>query len=90
MGLEFVEIYMEVEDKFDILFETNEFQNVVTVGDFYKLIISKVDFQDVGYCIKLRVFNRFRKFCIEELGQARRDISPNKSLNIIFENPMTK
>ena len=42
MGLDFVEIVMEVEETFGIRFRSEEFSSIQTVGDFVSLIRSRI------------------------------------------------
>lgn len=84
MGLDFLEIMMIVEEKFQICFEEDDFSEVRTVGDFYEIIVKKVDFVDVEYCASQRIFYKFRKYCTEELKLKRSEIVLEADLTNIF------
>lgn len=88
MGLDFVEIVMEVEQQLAIEFEDDDFQNIVTVGDFYDLTISKIDFQNVESGIRHTVFQKFRDMSLQECNIAKNDISLNTPLEALFKNPI--
>ncbi len=48
MGLDAVEIVMEVEEVFDIQIADEAAQRIVTVGDLFECIVEKVRFSGSG------------------------------------------
>jgi acyl carrier protein len=66
MGLESVEIVMDVEDHFGITIQNTEAERVRTVGDLVALIQSRIEAAHVAVCPTLASFLKLRA-CVREL-----------------------
>ena len=78
MGLDVVEIVLRVEETFGVDLPDDELGSVSTVGDLYKLLLSKLDRSYA--CLSSRAFYRVRKSMVEVLGVPRRSIRPSTEL----------
>jgi len=67
MGLDAVEIVMDVEDHFGIVIQSNEAERVRTVGDLVSLIQSRIEAAHVAYCPTLASFLQLRS-CVREIA----------------------
>ena len=76
MGLDSVEILMEIEDVFDIQLEDAEAEKMRTPGDLIESVLSKVSRADVTVCLTQRAFNLLRKALLRALPLKRRQIAP--------------
>ena len=90
MGLDFVEIIMEVEDRLCIVFDEEDLFEVSTLGQFHNAVISKMNFDSSLVCASQRYFYKFRKYCINQLGQSRESIRLERKLNTLFQEPISK
>jgi hypothetical protein len=78
MGLGFVEIVMAVEDTFQVHFGDNEFGNVLTVGDLYNLLLTKLPCgAPSGQCVTSVAFYRLRRGLVEHFGASRKEVKPS-------------
>ena len=76
MGLDGVEIVMEVEGVFDIRIEDAEAEKLVTPGDLIELVMRKVGCADAAGCLTQRAFNRLRVALQHQLPLKRKEIAP--------------
>ena len=76
MGLDAVEIVMEVEEAFDIRLEDAEVVKVSTPRDLIDLVMGKVAQSDAAGCLTQRAFNRLRAALLRQLPLKRQDIAP--------------
>lgn len=74
MGLDAVEIVMEIEDTFHISLEDGELQNTVTVQALSDLVQSKVHASDNSTCLNMVAFNIIRKAMIQVLKIERNNV----------------
>ncbi|MCX6923126.1 MAG: acyl carrier protein [Verrucomicrobia bacterium] len=77
MGLDAVEIVMEVETVFDIRLEDAEVEKASTPRDLLDLVMRKVALADIAGCLTQRAFNLLRAALLLQLPLKRRDIAPN-------------
>jgi len=77
MGLDGVELLIAVEEKFGISITDEEAQRLITVGQLYNLIVSKLPTSDT--CGSMIVFNRLRRG-FQAVGISRGEISPETLL----------
>ncbi len=77
MGLDLVDMFMEIEEAFDIRIEQADVDKVVTPGDLIDLVMSKVALADAAGCLTQRAFNRLRAALLRQLPLKRRDIAPS-------------
>lgn len=74
MGLDAVEIVMEIEDTFHISLEDGELQNTVTVQALCDLVQTKVHASDNSACLNIIAFNLLRKAIIQECKAERKNV----------------
>jgi hypothetical protein len=84
MGLDGVELVLAVEDAFAIHMEDEEARKVVTVGDFYNLVLAKLQGEDTNRCLTSAAFYRTRRGFVDGLGMNRRGIGPSTTLEAIL------
>lgn len=73
MGLDSVELIMRIEEEFSIEISDIEAGEILTVGDFYKLILKKIDRADDNQEIWEMLCNAI----IEQGGVPRAKITPD-------------
>jgi acyl carrier protein len=84
MGLDTVELVLRVEETFGLDLPDDELESVATVGDLYKLLLSKLDGSYA--CLSSRAFYRVRRSMVEVLGVSRRSIRPSTELQPLLGN----
>lgn len=94
MGLDFFELKMEIEDRFEITLEEDDWYSptgsvIETAGDFYitilrKLIIWKSARQDIG--VNFRVWDEVRDKISQVTGRPPESIRLGDSLQNLFPN----
>lgn len=78
MGLDTVELVMRIEEEFGIDLPDEELQSIKTVGELYRLVLTKLE---TGESQRLnRAFYRLRRAMIACLGVSRRIIRPSTKL----------
>jgi len=84
MGLDIVELFMAVEDAFQIHIENEEAEKAGTVGALHELVIAKLQGQDSKRCLTSAAFYRTRRGIVGALGIDRREIRPSTPLDTIL------
>jgi acyl carrier protein len=85
MGLDAVELLMEVEETFDIKIDDNDYPEIRTAGDLYDLIVARTPKQTSGRnCLSPRVFCRFRRALTTSFNIARSTIRLDTSLTSLI------
>jgi acyl carrier protein len=79
MGLDAVEIVMRTEDEFSITILDDEAAAAITVGDFYQVVLAKLDV--TPGCLTSKAFYTTRRALVDALGVARRSIRPSTRLS---------
>jgi hypothetical protein len=67
MGLDVVELVMELEDRFGIDLTDEDLEGTQTVADLYRLVVSKLEHKEAWPCLTSVLFLRMRK-ALMELG----------------------
>lgn len=80
MGLDTVELALEVEERFGISLPDEECQKVTTVDDLYQLVLSKLDKADPTKCLTSATFYRVRKGIADVIGVDKRTLKPDTPL----------
>lgn len=83
MGLDAVELVMEVEDRFGIKVPDAEACRMRTVADVAAFVISQLP-RSSGICPTARSFYQFRKSLVEHGKLERRSIRPKTRLDLLF------
>lgn len=83
MGLETVELIMEVENTFQISIHDNEAVKVLTVGDLYRLVLGKLNGTTRAVCLTAHTFYRARRAFIELRQLPRGAIRPEIPVEIV-------
>jgi acyl carrier protein len=87
MGLEAVEILMEVEEAFDITIEDAEAEKMRTPRDLIESVLGRVNRVDSAACLTQRAFNLLRRALLGHLPLKRRDIAPSVPMaNLVAKN----
>lgn len=80
MGLDLVELVLEVEETFSISLDDDEVAQVVTVGQFNDLILRKSSDTNLTGCPTANAFYRLRQSLIGVLGIPCKDVRPSTSV----------
>jgi acyl carrier protein len=87
MGLETVELVMEIEESFGIRIEDSEAERIQTVGQAYECILSKLNRRaewlgdGVPHCASSTAFYRIRRAMMDTWATARSSIRPGTALD---------
>ena len=84
MGLDGVELVMEVEDAFGIEITDDEASLIVTVGDLHDCVLRKLKLVRSGRCLTAATFYRLRRSLVRLLGRERREVWPTTTLDYIL------
>ncbi|MEO5803538.1 MAG: hypothetical protein ABIR24_08395 [Verrucomicrobiota bacterium] len=90
MGLDGVEIVMEVEEAFDIVIADSDAEKCMTPFDLIELVMSKVGRTDRAGCLSQRSFHFLRRAFVNEVGIARSDFSLDVPLKRFLSKPDRK
>ena len=82
MGLDSVEIILQIEESFNISVSDEEAASVRTVGQMYELILSKI--RTIPDCMSSKTFYELRRSLTRILGIPRRSIRPATVLEEFF------
>jgi acyl carrier protein len=83
MGLDAVEILMEVEEAFDITLDDAEAEKMATPRDLIESVSRKVTQAAPSTCLTQRSFNLLRKALLQRLPLKRWDITPSVRLTAL-------
>lgn len=90
MGLDSVELIMEVETAFDIRIPDPEAEKIVTVGDLYETVWKYIRQETDGRCTSQMLFYLIRRKMVESLELARNNITLDASPDLLFESAQKK
>jgi hypothetical protein len=76
MGLDVVELVMELEDRFGIDLTDEDLEGTQTVADLYRLVVSKLEHKEAWPCLTSVLFLRMRKALMELEGIERQQVTP--------------
>ena len=76
MGLDTVELVMEVEDRFHIHINDADAEAIVTVGDLHEYVCRVLALGAPGRCLTRPMFHRLRRHLIDAFGLERRSVRP--------------
>lgn len=85
MGLDTIELAMEIEECFDIRIPDAEASEVRTVGDAHELILRRLGVPASAGCtgcVTAKAFYRLRRALVELVGARRGAIAPSTRLNV--------
>jgi hypothetical protein len=80
MGLDVLELVMEVEESFDVVLPDAELGRVDTVGDLYHFVLRQRGVRAARPCLSSVAFYRVRRALMEGTGAARRGVRPRTRL----------
>ena len=83
MGLDALELVMAVEEKFNIEISDQEAQHILTVGEFQRLILSKLNISDESTCMTQQAFHMIRRQAMNTFSIPRRGFKPDTPLSSI-------
>lgn len=87
MGLDGIELIIEVENTFGIEIKDKEAETIATVGDFYEVVWNKIKDKESNKCASALIFYRFRKLIVDNCKISKADFLLDKNLNdLIPEN----
>lgn len=89
MGLDAVELVMEVEDRFNVKLADSECARVRTIADLAALVISRLP-RPSGICPTARTFFELRHQMVTEAGVMRRHVRPSARLVTLFPSGLRR
>ncbi len=84
MGLDLVELVLEVEDEFDIYLPDKDMECLATPNDLATYIFDKYQRKDDAKCGSQVAFYKLRKLFIENFRNKREELVPNADLKILL------
>jgi len=90
MGLDGVELIVEVENTFGIKIQDKEAEAIATVGDFYEVVWNKIRDNKSNKCASALLFYRFRKLIVENCNISKKDFLLDKNLNDLIPRSVRK
>ena len=84
MGLDSVEILVNVENAFGITISNYEAEKITTVGDIHNVVWRNVQGRQSMRCRSQQLFYRLRYILINKFNATHEDIVPAASLNNVF------
>jgi len=86
MGLESVELVLDMEDTFGISISDEEAEQIITPKHAISLIAKKVQIGDAQTCLTQTAFYRVRKVLVSEFGVERNSIKNESDLTKLIHN----
>ncbi len=83
MGLDGVELVMELEEEFGITIPDDEATGLDRVGKVVDWIYGRIRHRRPDGCVSARTFYHFRRAMMHLAGAARRDVRPDADLDIL-------
>ena len=84
MGLDVVELIMEIEDAFKITISDEEASTLYTVENLYQCVLAKADIPMDHRCSTQKVFYLLRTVLQENIDIARKAIAPKTNTSFLF------
>ena len=87
MGLETVELVIEVEENFDISILDADAEKIITVGQLYDCVLSKLPAQQEQRCLTAAAFYQIRGALTGQFGVERTSVRPSTLIKRIVPEP---
>lgn len=87
MGLDLVELAMEVEETFGIELPDAEAEKLVTPALLVEFVLSKVQTAEQSVCLSRKAFYRLRRSFMNEFGCRRNQVKPDTPLELTVPRP---
>lgn len=84
MGLDSIELLIEVEKAFDISIPDEEAEKIINVGDLHNTVLKHLNQKETDKCKSQSLYYNLRKNLSESYNIPKQNILPNFSLNNIF------
>ncbi len=84
MGLDSLEILMEVEKTFDIKIPNGEAEKIITVGDFHNSVWQHFSGKHSDKCHSQSLFYKLRSSFTEKFNLSKQHFTPSVSLENLF------
>jgi hypothetical protein len=90
MGLEGVELLLDVEETFSITIDDHDVASMIKVGDLYCYLVENVGLgtSDSATCLSSTVFYRLRRALIAALGVERKQVRPDTTVESLLPCPV--
>src|SRR6266513_6221453 len=83
MGLDSVELVMAIEEKFGVSIPDEEAQDILTVGDMFQCVISKLTVADRSSCLTPKAFHLLRRRAKDLFNVPRSQFRLDAELDLI-------
>jgi acyl carrier protein len=87
MGLDGVELLMEIEDAFKISISDEEVSEAITVGKLYQCVLDKIKVSTEERCSSQKSFYLLRAALRENLGIEAKSVTPRTTTEKLFPKP---
>ena len=85
MGLDAVELVMEIEDEFEFQIPDADAEKIQTVGDLVDYVLNRLRPGPPPPCATARAFYNFRRVCEDVCQRSYRSIRPATRISTIFQ-----
>jgi len=85
MGLDGVELIMDVEDRFCTSFPDDQLERMQTIGDLHDFIMSRIRQQHSDFCLSAAMFYPIRRILVDQFNVDRDNIRPATSLESLVD-----
>jgi len=83
MGLDLVELVIDVETAFGISIPNEDASKIITVGQLYDYIIANLPAQETKRCLSAAAFYQFRRALTDQFDVDRREVRPSTLIGSI-------
>lgn len=90
MGLEGVELVMDIEDRFDTSIPDADAENILTVGQLHAFLMNRIRSQAATNCPTAAMFYPIRKLLTDTFGVNRCDVRPSTPLESLVDSSTRK
>lgn len=85
MGLDAVELVMDVEDRFDISIPDAAAEQVQTMGELHAFLMTRIRSRATDICPSAAFFYPIRRLLIDEFSVERKQVRPNTRLETLLK-----
>ena len=81
MGLDAVELLIQIEERFQTHIPDSEAEKISTVGELHEFLMQRIQRRDSSFCLSASIFYSIRQILLHEYYVHRHYIRPNSLLN---------
>lgn len=90
MGLEAVELVMDIEDRFGTSLPEAEIERLQTIGDLHAFLMARIESQNPDICPSATMFYPIRRILVDKFNVDRADVKPSSRLGSLLDTESRK